>query len=124
MKADWSYTGLSTESCLGAALDYSWSMEYPKETSIYAVIHNDFLCAKLQIGSPSTLSISSASRTPSPSVAAATSAHPPGPSFNTVSSSSAPTDVYSRKVFVGGLPPDIDEGKCKEEQSCHVHYKC
>ena len=25
-----------------------------------------------------------------------------------------PTDVYSRKVFVGGLPPDIDDGKpCK-----------
>jgi len=25
-----------------------------------------------------------------------------------------PTEVYSRKVFVGGLPPDIDDGKpCK-----------
>ena len=22
-----------------------------------------------------------------------------------------PTNVYSRKVFIGGLPPDIDEGK-------------
>ena len=31
-----------------------------------------------------------------------------------------PTDVYSRKVFVGGLPPDIDDGKpCKL-----TTYKC
>ncbi|XP_003383311.1 PREDICTED: cytoplasmic polyadenylation element-binding protein 2-like [Amphimedon queenslandica] len=98
LKADWTYTRQSNNtesSCFGAALDYSWSLEYSKETS-----------------SPSTLSISSASRTPSPSIAAATSSHPP-PSFGTPSSSSS-TDVYSRKVFVGGLPPDIDEDEIRD----------
>ena len=33
------------------------------------------------------------------------------PSSRDVIPASVPTDVYSRKVFVGGLPPDIDDGK-------------
>lgn len=32
-----------------------------------------------------------------------------------------PRDRYSRKVFVGGLPPDIDEGKHKMNNSCNIH---
>lgn len=50
-------------------------------------------------GSPSTVSVSSTSRTPSPSttVSAMGLAH-------------GISETYSRKVFVGGLPPDIDEG--------------
>lgn len=33
------------------------------------------------------------------------------PSSRDVIPATVPTDVYSRKVFVGGLPPDIDDGK-------------
>lgn len=28
------------------------------------------------------------------------------------------TERFSRKVFVGGLPPDIDEGKCAIYKTC------
>lgn len=51
-------------------------------------------------GSPSTISVSSSSRTPSPLT--------PLPVTN------GGCEVYSRKVFVGGLPPDIDEGTHKK----------
>lgn len=72
----------------------------------------------LAVSSPSsTLSMSSASRTPSPfhsslhtgntaTVAPVSSAgNAPHQSNGIINS------LYSRKVFVGGLPPDIDEGK-------------
>lgn len=41
------------------------------------------------------------SRTPSPSYSASSSF---------TSTSGAVPETYSRKVFVGGLPPDIDQG--------------
>lgn len=50
-------------------------------------------------GSPSTVSVSSTSRTPSPSTTVSAMGFAHGIS-----------ETYSRKVFVGGLPPDIDEG--------------
>ena len=75
----------------------------------------------LATSSPSsTLSMSSASRTPSPFHQ---TVHASGNSIHANNSTpsmsiggscavqaSASTDTYSRKVFVGGLPPDIDEG--------------
>ena len=40
------------------------------------------------------------------------------PSSRDVIPATIPTDVYSRKVFVGGLPPDIDDGKTLARLSC------
>ena len=37
-----------------------------------------------------------------------------GSSLNTSPKSDDSLERYSRKVFVGGLPPDIDEGKFRE----------
>ena len=44
-------------------------------------------------------------------VAATTGTSYWSPSSRDVIPATIPTDVYSRKVFVGGLPPDIDDGK-------------
>ena len=60
--------------------------------------------------------MSSASRTPSPFHSS--SIHPTGNVPNTMhpvttsvsGCGNGIADIYSRKVFVGGLPPDIDEG--------------
>ena len=40
------------------------------------------------------------------------------PSGRDVIPATIPTDVYSRKVFVGGLPPDIDDGKILARLYC------
>lgn len=42
------------------------------------------------------------------------------PSSRDVIPATVPTDVYSRKVFVGGLPPDIDDGKLLAVLFCFV----
>lgn len=42
------------------------------------------------------------------------------PSSRDVIPATVPTDVYSRKVFVGGLPPDIDDGKALHAFSVSV----
>jgi cytoplasmic polyadenylation element-binding protein len=76
-------TKLRNNASLGAALDYSWSLDYPKDNN----------------SSSSTVSFSSTSRTPSPSN--------PSPFTNG-------PETYSRKVFVGGLPPDIDEDEIRD----------
>ena len=70
---------------LGAALDYCW-FDHPAR-------------------SQDERSISSGSRTPSPFAT----------TINTPSGSHPPAhEMYSRKVFVGGLPPDIDQDEIKE----------
>eukprot|EP00731_Ephydatia_muelleri_P020445 Em0013g172a len=80
----------SERSRLGAALDYCW-FDHPGRSGL----------------SQDERSVSSGSRTPSPfGVASASSSN-----SSSVPSSHTPThEMYSRKVFVGGLPPDIDQG--------------
>ncbi len=68
-------------------------------------------------------SVSSGSRTPSPF-----SGNNAGTTANgglSASQSTPPSGVqesYSRKVFVGGLPPDIDQGMLQERE--HVNGAC
>ena len=95
----------ATDSRLGAALDFSWSLEFAKDSASRGELWQRggvFVCRYIHCmystcsGSPTSPSTGSSSRTPSPFGAA---------------SAFAMTESYSRKVFVGGLPPDIDEGK-------------
>ena len=56
----------------------------------------------------SSSSGSNGSRTPSPQQSGSSSGYS---SACSPSSFSPPPETYSRKVFVGGLPPDIDQGE-------------
>ena len=53
------------------------------------------------------MSVSSTSRTPSPFSSSIAGGNTSG---NIGGSTYSSGETYSRKVFVGGLPPDIDEG--------------
>ena len=56
-------------------------------------------------------SLSTGSRTPSPFGLASNASTSSSPSPSSSSSSCSALETYSRKVFVGGLPPDIDQGQ-------------
>ena len=58
----------------------------------------------LSISDEQTSSSSNGSRTPSPQQCTGSA------SGGGVCGSPTPPETYSRKVFVGGLPPDIDQG--------------
>ena len=59
-------------------------------------------------------SSASGSRTPSPFGGFS-------PSSSSSASSSTVPETYSRKVFVGGLPPDIDQGQSRVERATCMH---
>ena len=102
------------DSRLGAALDFSWMhMDFAKTAPSAPVSPgkgntNMALCPHLKnpfslhfyISSDESSSSQASSRTPSPF------GFPSGASGSGGQSS----ETYSRKVFVGGLPPDIDQG--------------
>lgn len=67
-----------------------------------ALLVSPYYFWSVMVGSPTSASTGSSSRTPSP--------------FGAASAFSVP-ESYSRKVFVGGLPPDIDEGT--SSLTCH-----
>ena len=62
-------------------------------------------------------SLSTESRTPSPFGLASNASASSSPSPSSSSSSCSALETYSRKVFVGGLPPDIDQGQSNPPNS-------
>jgi len=62
-------------------------------------------------------SLSTGSRTPSPFGLASNASASSSPSPSSSSSSCSALETYSRKVFVGGLPPDIDQGQSNPPNS-------
>ena len=75
----------------------------------------------------SSCSGSNGSRTPSPQQngSGSSSGYSSGcssvSSLSSSSSFSPPPETYSRKVFVGGLPPDIDQGGRDKTAEYHVY---
>ena len=80
------------DSKLDAALDYSWSLPLDEQTS--------------------SSSGSNGSRTPSPQQSSSSGYNSACSSAG--SSFSPPPEMYSRKVFVGGLPPDIAQDEIRD----------
>ena len=88
---------IATDSRLGAAMDYSWTLEFDS-----------------QMSPDDRRSLSTGSCTLRPFGLACNASNSFSQSPSSSSSSCSALETYSRKVFVGGLPPDIAHDEIKD----------
>ena len=94
---------------------FAWilTLNYTRSIVAWYYIHSPWLSAAPP---DDRRSLSTGSRTPSPFGLASNASASSSPSPSSSSSSCSALETYSRKVFVGGLPPDIDQGQSNPPQ--------